>query len=70
MPSPCSTGISIVGKIVGHGVVAIFGQVEGELRASTVVIAEGAQMGGDVVADELTIGGHVKGTVHEPRQAK
>ena len=29
-------------KIVGHGAVTIFGHVEGELRASTVVIAEGA----------------------------
>src|SRR5437763_14115097 len=62
-----STGLSIVGKIVGHRAVTIFGQVEGELRASTVVIAEGAQMEGDVVADELTIGGHVKGTVHANR---
>jgi len=62
-----STGLSIVGKIVAQGAVTIFGQVEGELRASTVVIAEGAQMEGDVVANELTIGGHVKGTVHANR---
>jgi cytoskeletal protein CcmA (bactofilin family) len=31
------------------------------------VIAEGAQMEGDVVAEELTIGGHVKGTIHANR---
>ena len=42
--SSISSGLSIVGKIVGHGAVTIFGHVEGELRASTVVIAEGAQM--------------------------
>src|SRR5262249_31793516 len=53
--------------IIGHGAVTIFGHVEGELRASTVVIAEGAQMEGDVVAEELTIGGHVKGTLHANR---
>jgi cytoskeletal protein CcmA (bactofilin family) len=47
--------------------VTIFGHVEGELRASTVVIAEGAQMEGDVAAEELTIGGHVKGTIHADR---
>jgi cytoskeletal protein CcmA (bactofilin family) len=35
--------------------------------ASTVVIAEGAQMEGDVVAEELAIGGHVKGTIHANR---
>src|SRR6516225_10096901 len=62
--SSISSGLSIVGKIVGHGALTIFGQVKGELRASTVVIAEGAQMEGDVVAEELTIGGHVKGTIH------
>ena len=65
--SSISSGLSIVGKIVGHGSLTIFGHVEGEVRASTVVIAEGAQMEGDVVAEELTIGGHVKGTIHANR---
>ena len=65
--SSISSGLSIVGKIVGHGALTIFGHVEGELRASTVVIAEGAQMEGDVVAEELTIGGYVKGTIHANR---
>src|SRR5262249_57111368 len=65
--SSISSGLTIIGKIVGHGALTIFGQVEGELRASTVVIAEGAQMEGDVVAEELTIGGHVKGTIHANR---
>ncbi|HMF26387.1 MAG TPA: polymer-forming cytoskeletal protein, partial [Pseudolabrys sp.] len=65
--SSISSGLSIVGKIIGHGALTIFGQVEGELRASTVVIAEGAKMEGDVVAEELTIGGYVKGTIHANR---
>ena len=65
--SSISSGLSIVGKIVGHGSLTIFGHVEGELRASTVVIAEGAQMEGEVVAEDLTIGGHVKGTIHANR---
>jgi len=65
--SSISSGLSIVGKIVGHGALTIFGHVEGEVRASIVVIAEGAQMVGDVVAEELTIGGQVKGTVHANR---
>ena len=45
--SSISSGLSIVGKIVGHGALTIFGHVEGELRASTVVIAEGAQIEGE-----------------------
>jgi cytoskeletal protein CcmA (bactofilin family) len=65
--SSISSGLSIVGKIIGHGALTIFGHVEGEVRASTVMIAEGAQMEGDVVAEELTIGGHVKGALHADR---
>jgi hypothetical protein len=40
--SSISSGLSIIGKIVGHGALTIFGEVEGELRASTVLIAEKA----------------------------
>jgi cytoskeletal protein CcmA (bactofilin family) len=65
--SSISSGLSIVGKIVGRGALTIFGHVEGELRASTIVIAEGAQMVGDVVAEELTVNGYVKGGIHANR---
>jgi cytoskeletal protein CcmA (bactofilin family) len=65
--SSVSLGLSIVGKITGYGALIIFGHVDGEVRASTVAIAEGAQMVGDVVAEELTIDGHVKGTIHANR---
>ena len=65
--SSINSGLSIIGKIIGQGALTIFGRVEGEVHASTVVIAEGAQMVGDVVAEELTINGHVKGTIHGNR---
>jgi cytoskeletal protein CcmA (bactofilin family) len=65
--SSISSGLSIVGKIVGHGAVTIFGHVEGQLHASTVVIAEGGKVEGDIVAEELTISGRVEGTVHANR---
>ena len=65
--SSISSGLSIVGKIIGRGALTIFGHVEGELRASSVVIAEGAEMVGDVVAEELTVNGHVKGGIHANR---
>jgi cytoskeletal protein CcmA (bactofilin family) len=65
--SSISSGLSIVGKIIGHGALTIFGRVQGEVRASNVVIAEGAQIEGDVVAEELTVSGHLKGTVRANR---
>jgi cytoskeletal protein CcmA (bactofilin family) len=65
--SSISRGTSIVGKVVGEGIVHVLGQVEGELRAITVLIDEGAKVEGDVVAEELTIGGMVKGIIHANR---
>jgi cytoskeletal protein CcmA (bactofilin family) len=65
--SSINSGLSIVGKITGQGALTIFGRVEGEVRASNVVIAEGAEMVGDVVAEELTVGGRVKGTIRANR---
>jgi hypothetical protein len=65
--SSIGSGLSIVGKIIGHGALTIFGHVEGEVRASTIVIAEGAQIEGEVSAEELTIGGYVKGTIDANR---
>ncbi|MGC1744160.1 MAG: polymer-forming cytoskeletal protein, partial [Pseudolabrys sp.] len=40
---------------------------EGEVHASTVQIGDGAQVEGNIVAEELTIGGRVKGTIHANR---
>lgn len=61
------TDITIVGKIIGTGTVKVFGRIEGELNASDVIIAEGAQIEGNVIAQALTVGGHVKGTIHAVR---
>jgi cytoskeletal protein CcmA (bactofilin family) len=65
--SSISSGLSIVGKIVGNGRLAIFGQVEGEVHASTVQVGDGAHVEGNIIAEELTIGGRVKGTIHANR---
>jgi cytoskeletal protein CcmA (bactofilin family) len=65
--STISAGMSIVGKVVSDGTVKISGRIEGELHASTVLIADGAQVEGDVVAEDLTIGGRVKGIIHANR---
>src|ERR1700726_2444028 len=65
--SSISRGMTVVGKIFGEGPVQVFGQIEGELRALTVLIHEGAKVEGDVIAEELTIGGKVKGTIHANR---
>jgi cytoskeletal protein CcmA (bactofilin family) len=65
--STIGRSMTVVGKIVDEGTVHVFGQIEGELRALTVLIGEGAKVEGDVVAEELTIGGMVRGTIHANR---
>ncbi len=65
--SSISRGLTVVGKIFGEGTVQIFGRIEGEIRALAVLINEGAQVEGDVVAEDLTVGGRVKGTIHANR---
>ncbi len=65
--SAISRGITVVGRIFGEGTVEVFGRIEGELRASTVSIQAGAQVDGDVVAEDLIIAGQVKGTIHADR---
>ena len=65
--SSISSGMSIVGKVVSDGTVKIFGRVEGELHASSVTVADGAQVEGDIVAEDLVVGGRVKGVIHANR---
>jgi cytoskeletal protein CcmA (bactofilin family) len=65
--SSISSGMTVIGKVNCDGTVKVFGRIEGELHGSTIVIAAGAQMEGDIVAEELTIGGRVKGMIHAKR---
>ena len=65
--STIGRGVTVVGKIVGEGTVHLLGQIEGEIRALTILINEGAKVEGEVAAEELTIGGSVKGTIHANR---
>lgn len=65
--STISSDMTIVGKITGDGTVKVFGRVEGELRATTILISDGAHVEGEIAAEDVTIGGSVKGTIHANR---
>jgi cytoskeletal protein CcmA (bactofilin family) len=65
--SSISSAMTVVGKVSGSGAIQVFGRVEGELQASAVLIFDGAEVEGNVVAEELTVGGRVKGTIHASR---
>jgi cytoskeletal protein CcmA (bactofilin family) len=59
--------MTVVGKIICKGVLKIYGLVEGEVKAANALIADGAQIHGDIVAQELSVGGRVKGNIHALR---
>ena len=61
------SGMSIVGNIECNGPAQVFGRIEGELRASDLLIGEGAMIDGSVLAQNVTVCGHVKGTIHAVR---
>src|SRR3989449_9427659 len=61
------SGMSIVGNIECRGQAQVFGRIEGELRASDLLISDGAQVEGNVIAQNVTVCGRVKGTIRAVR---
>jgi cytoskeletal protein CcmA (bactofilin family) len=61
------SGTSIVGNIECNGPAQVFGRIEGELRASDLLIGDGAQVEGSVIAQDVVVCGHVKGTIRAVR---
>jgi len=56
--------VLVTGNIVSEGTLQIFGRVNGDIHASHLVIKEGGQVEGNIVAQETTILGMCKGTIH------
>jgi cytoskeletal protein CcmA (bactofilin family) len=59
--------MSIVGNIACNGSAQVFGRIEGELRASELLIGDGAHLEGNVIAQDVTVCGRVKGTIRAVR---
>jgi cytoskeletal protein CcmA (bactofilin family) len=59
--------MSIVGNIECNGPAQVYGRVKGELRASDLLIGDGAQIEGSVIAQDVTVCGRVKGTIRAVR---
>jgi cytoskeletal protein CcmA (bactofilin family) len=61
------SGMSITGNIVCDGPMQVHGHIEGELRATEILIGESAQVDGNIMAQDLTIRGRIKGTIRAVR---
>jgi cytoskeletal protein CcmA (bactofilin family) len=67
MGSCIGSGMSIVGNIECNGPAQVFGRIEGELRASDLLVGDGAQVQGSILAQDVTVCGRVKGTIRAVR---
>ena len=61
------SGMWIVGNIECKGQAQVFGRIEGELRGSDLLIIDGAQIEGSIIAQTVTVCGRVKGTIRAVR---
>jgi cytoskeletal protein CcmA (bactofilin family) len=61
------SSMSIIGKIECNGPAQVFGRIEGELQASHLLIGDGAQVEGSIIAQDVTVCGRVKGTLRAAR---
>src|SRR5438105_1847524 len=67
-PDSCiGSDMSIVGNIACNGPAQVFGRIEGELRASDLLVGDGATIDGSVIAQNVTVCGRIKGTIHAAR---
>lgn len=62
--STIGSGMLITGNIVSTGALQVFGRVLGDIHAARLVVCEGAQVEGKVLAQEAVIDGTFKGTIH------
>ncbi len=62
-PSFIAPGVTIHGLIQAKGDLRIEGEICGNVNASRIVVGQGANVDGSLVAKEIVIGGNIKGTV-------
>ena len=55
--------LTIVGDLESHGLIQVEGTVQGDVHARQVIVGPKAKVTGNVVADDVTVGGEVDGSV-------
>jgi len=63
VPSIISADLTVVGTLISSGDVQVDGRVEGDIRATALVIGEGASIQGDIYAEDAVIRGRVEGGI-------
>jgi cytoskeletal protein CcmA (bactofilin family) len=63
-PTVISKGVKIEGKLSCSGNIRLDGEVQGDISSEgVVIIGENGKVNGQIIADSITIGGRVAGTL-------
>jgi cytoskeletal protein CcmA (bactofilin family) len=57
----------ISGNLISKGEVQIEGEVQGDIHGTHIMVGEGAQITGGIIADEVVVRGHVMGSIRGKR---
>ena len=63
MPSIISADLTIRGNLSGKGDIQVEGKVFGRIEAGNLVVAEGGEVEGDIVAKAVAVSGAVRGSI-------
>ncbi len=66
-PSVIGPDLTINGNLTSQGQVQIDGKVEGDIRATHIIVGERANITGSIIAEEVVVRGHVMGSVRGKR---
>src|SRR6185312_1661093 len=56
-------GLKIVGSVTAEGLVEVNGQIEGELRCTSLIISPKAHVAGTIQAERVVVDGTVEGPI-------
>ena len=66
-----SNGVKIDGKLTSSGNIRVEGEIQGDISSQrNVMVGEGGKVNGQIIADSITIGGKVSGTVKAKEKLK
>lgn len=63
VPSIISADVVLQGNMIANGEVQFDGTIEGDIKASTLIIGEKASVHGEIMCDRVTIRGKVEGGI-------
>ena len=63
VPSIIGEDLTIIGNVASKGEIQIDGEIQGDIRCSSLLLSDKAQLRGSVVAEDIVVRGHVVGSI-------